>query len=170
MDEPLIADPAQVIFVVELAGAQGTTVLVAVQTQALIEYACAPRTDFGVPLDDWGKGAVVMEIPRRCNYLSTSVHGTKVVVQTLTGVQLGQPPSYRIHTFDFSWRGCSSLRLLNEEGGGTGREARFEDGRSFEFKGSEGMRSRATLESLGDGSLLYPVSCFYRSIGRKVVG
>jgi hypothetical protein len=162
MDEPLIADPAQAIFVVELEGAQGTSVLVAVRTQALIEYACSPRADLSVPLDDWGKGAVVMEIPEHCDYLSTFVHGTKVVVQTF---RLGQPPSYHIHTFDFSRRGCSSLRFLNEEGGVTEGEALFEDGRCFEFKGSTGMGPRVFLESLGDGSLLYPVSCFYRPIG-----
>jgi hypothetical protein len=162
MDKPLVVDPAQAIFVVELQGGQGTSVLVAVRTQVLIEYTCSPRADFGVPWDDWRKGAVVMEIPRHCNYRSTSVRGTKVVVQTFTGVQLGQPPSYRIHTFDFSRRGCSSLRFLNEEGGGTEREALFGDGRSFELEGSEGMRPQAILESLDDGSLLYPVSCFYR--------
>ena len=159
MDEPLIADPAQAILVVELESGQGTRVLVVVRTQTLIEYACSPRTDFGVPLDDWGKGVVVMEIPEPCDYLSTFVHGTKVVVQTF---RPGQPPSYHIHTFDFSRRGCSSLRFLNEEGGVTEREVLFRDGRSFEFKGSTGMGPRVILESLDDGSLLYPVSCFYR--------
>jgi hypothetical protein len=167
MDDPLIADPAQAILVVELAGSRDPSVLVVVRTQALIEYACSPHADFDVPWDVWGKGAVVMEIPNHGNSISTFVHGTKVVMQVSADVQ---PGSERIHTFDFSRWGCGSLRRLNEGGGGTEREALFKDGRSFEFEGSEGTSPWASLESLGDGSLFYPVSRFYRSTGSKVVG
>jgi hypothetical protein len=170
IDGPLVADPAQAILVMEFPASQDPSVLVIVRTQALIGYACSPRAGFDVPWGDWGKGAVVMEVPRHCDYISTSVHGTKVVVQTYTGVRLGHYPSYRIHTFDFSRRGSSSLQLLNEVGGGTEREALFDNGLGFQLEGSEGMSSWASLESLGGGSLFYLVSCFYRSIGSKVVG
>ena len=170
MDEPLVADPAQAIFVMEFASSQGPSFLVVVRTQALIEHVCSPRTDFNVPWDVWGKGAVVMELPTHCHYVSTFVHGTKAMVQTVTGFRVGHHSTYGIHTFDFSRRGCSSLQLLNEEGGGTEREALlFKDGWNFEFNGIKGMSPWDTLESLGDGSLFYLVSCFYRSIRSKVV-
>ena len=164
MDDPFVADPAQAILVVELVGGSDPSVFVVLQTQALIECACSPRADFNVPWDDWGKGAVIMEILSYGNIIPTFVHGTKVVMQVSTDVQ---PRSNSIHTFDFSRRGCSSLQLLREEGGRTERKALLKDGWSFEFEGSGGMSSWNILEPLGDGSLFYSVSCFYRSIGRS---
>jgi hypothetical protein len=166
MDDPLVADPAQAILVVELVGNPDPSVFVILRTKALIECACSPRADFNVPWDVWGKGAVVMEIPNHGSSISTFVYGTKVVMQVSTDVQ---PRSNRIHTFDFSRRGCSSLQLLREEGGRTERKALLKDGWSFEFEGSGGMSSWNILEPLGDGSLFYLVSCFYRPIESEAV-
>jgi hypothetical protein len=170
MDEPLVADPAQAIFVVELLSSRYFSILAVVRTQALIEYARSPHADSHVPWDEWGEGAMVLEVPGHCDDTSTFVHGTKIVVQTSTAARPGYPPSYRVHTFDFSRRERSSPQLLNEEGGGTERGALFKDGRSFKVEGSEGMSPWASLQSLGDGSLFYLVSYLYRSIGSKITG
>jgi hypothetical protein len=169
VDEPLVADPAQAIFVMEFLNSRNLFVLVVARTQALIDHACSPRADSHVPWDEWGKGAVFMEVPEHRNPISTFVHGTKVMVREPTDFRPGHP-SYRIYTFDFSLRGRSSLKLVNEEGGRTERVASFEDALGFEVEASEGMSLWDSLESLGDGNLFYLASRFYRSIGTKVVG
>ena len=170
VDEHLVVDPAQAIFVMEFLNSRDLPVLVVARTQALIDHACSPRADSHVPWDEWGKGAVFMEVPEHRNRISTFVHGTKVMVQEPTDFRPRHPSSYRIYIFDFSRRGRSSLKLLNEEGGRTERVASFEDAPGFEVEASEGMSLWDSLESLGDGSLFYLASRFYRSIGTKVVG
>lgn len=164
-DEPFIADPAQAVLVVNLMRDWGPGTFLVVRTQALIEQTNSMCVDSHVPWGEWGRGAVVIEVPARGGGLAHAfVHGAQVMV-------VGKYPSnawdsrgdykYGVQKLDFTWRGRSSLPFLDRESGGTERSVRalFERKRCIGIKPDGGMSSWGELRSSSDGRLFYLVSC-----------
>lgn len=99
--------------------------------QDLIEHACSIRTEVQIPWDEWGKGAVVIEVPFDTIYLSTIIHGARVL--TIRNTHRGPEEHYRMHIFDFSRRASAALPLSDGSEGGTERRAVFNTGRNCLF-------------------------------------
>ena len=150
---PLTADPTQAILAVELTSigiSVDPSVLFAVRTSALIEHACSIRINPRIPWEEWGEGAVAVEIPLDIDYFSTFVHGTHVVI--VVGVD-SDTPDYLLYTFDFSKRGRHALQLRSGDSV-TERRAVLEDGRKLALEGNPGIYAEDIL-CLGNGSMVY---------------
>lgn len=170
-DEVLLLDPAQAVLVMELGGRLEPLVLLVVRTQALIEQTYSARVDLSLPLDEWGRDAAVISIPRNNSHiLYTFVHGAQViVVQTSIFGRLDLHGGYHIRTFDFSWRGRGSLPLRGGAGG-TERMLLFEDGVCLRFEPDDSIDPWDVLQSSNDGSLIHLVSYLSQSISGEIVG
>ena len=135
-DGLLTTDPTQAIFVAELIDQYEARKLLIVPIQNLIERICSVSAGDCVPWDEWGRGAVVMEVPRRGSGSGGShplVQGVHVVMaKEYTTSSVGEHHPH-ICTFDFSRRGCSVLPSWD----GIERRARFEDGRVIPLQGNE---------------------------------
>jgi len=104
---------------------------------------------------------MVMEIPMANSKPEIFVHGAQVVV-----VWTRWFGDWGVQTFDFSRRGRSSLPLWGGVYGKTWRSTQYENRWDLRLERPGGMRPW-NLESLGDGSLFYLVSCFSQSIERS---
>lgn len=178
MDDPLIADPAQSVFVVECVETWGDLPLLVVKMEALIKQTHSTRADSSVPWDGWGKDAVIMEVPWGDDWLFTFVHGAQVEVvrmhclygDTVGGGWAGEW-DYSIYTLDFSRRGGSSLRPWRGGAGRSSMNTLSEDDariRCQPERGVEWVISRKGLRSLSDGSLVYLVSPFSDPLEEKL--
>ena len=126
--EPLIVDPTQDIFIVDFRTA-GQRVFLILRTQLVIERMCSKHADVQISWDEWGRDAVIMDIPISHVSSSVVVHGARLLVihRTFDDPEGG----YRIHAFDFSRRGIDALRPLDEDDDGTRKGATFNDGFVF---------------------------------------
>ena len=80
-DEAFLADPAQAVIVIELVGGLGPPNLLVVPTLALIEQTNSEHAGSHVPWDEWGRDAVVIEVPNDDGYrISTFVYGAQVMI------------------------------------------------------------------------------------------
>ena len=155
-DGPLLVDPTQAILIMDLSPTNlEPHAFLILRMQDLIEHACSMRTGVQIPWDEWGKGAVVIEIPIDSTYLSTIIHGARVLA--IRNTHRGPEEHHRIHIFDFSRRASTALPLLDGGDGGTERRAAFKDGRSCLFEGGVGV-SMWGIQSLGDSVMFYKVS------------
>lgn len=148
-DGPLITDPTQAIFVMDLSpNPPEPAVLLVLRMQPLIKLTCSTRTDVQIPWDEWGRGSVVLEIPRTQThhiYLAT-VHGARLLA--VYGAARGDVHR-SLHLFDFSWKGCAVLPPSDRNDDGPERKAPFEHGRSCAFNRGDWV-SPWGLQSLGD--------------------
>ena len=160
-DEPLIADPAQAVLVLEIPHDLDPHVFLVMRTQALVEQTLLTCTDSCVPWDEWRGDAVVMESQVSDSEPITFVHGAQVVV-----VWVNHAGDWGVQTLDFSRRGRSSLPLWGD-GSGEIEGTQFEDCCDRIFESRDGMDPR-DLKSLGDGSLFWLVSCLSQSVGGGV--
>lgn len=157
-DRPLIADPTQAVFVLELASQNGERISIVVRIQSLIENLCSMSTGVRGPWDEWKRSAVIMKVPQ----CGSSDGDSQPVVQGVhvALVELCAPPVGEFHRcfylpiFDFSRRGCNTLPLL--EGDGAERWALFENGRDVHMA-SGGWNSRMEIWLIGRRQL--HVSC-----------
>lgn len=163
-DEPLIVDPAQAVLVVELTGGLESPVFLAVRMRTLIEQMCSTRADSYVPWDEWGRDAVVMEVPALHGTPCVFVHGAQVVVvQDYVGGSWDWLWRYIVQTVDFSLQGRSYIPVW---GGGSGTEKRVllkSDG-CFILELVDGGHL-SNLRSLSDGGLFFLVSWLFQSAG-----
>lgn len=160
-DGPLIVDPAQAILTIYLTPTvREPHTLVILRMQPLIEHTCSMRQDIQIPWEEWGRDAVVVEIPIDCSYLTAAVHGARVLA--IHHIRRGPEECHRIYIFDFSRRASSALPLSSDGFGGTERRVEFKVGRSCVLEGGEGM-SAWGLQSLGDSIVFYKASIFFRS-------
>jgi len=159
-DGPLVVDPTQAIIIMSLfPTVLEPQILFVLRAQPLIECVRSMGTDTQIPWDEWGRGAVVMEIPSGRGGL-TAIHGTHVLVicDTYQGAR------YRIHAFDFSLRGSAILPLLEGNDGRVEKRHVFEDGWTCEFEAGDEM-GLCDLQPLGDTIPLSAVSLLSYSIG-----
>jgi len=160
-DRPLTTDPTQAVLIMKLATPGRPRVLLIVRIQALIDHMHSMSTDTCVPWDEWGRGAVVMEVPERASVdrgpyvLVQGVHVTWATMFVTPGVD-GYLPRPHLFTFDLSRRGWSTL-ALRDEGNGTERRGLFKDGQHFLLQGNREMNDWG-FHSLGDGRFVYLVS------------
>jgi hypothetical protein len=168
-DGPLIVDPTQAIIIMDfLETSQEPRVYLILRIQPLIEYACSMRADVRIPWNEWGRGAVAMEIPSTVTVNpETVIHGARVlaIVETPHGLR----QRFCIHTFDFSRRGSAALPLSDENDREAERNAAFEDGWRYVLEVADGM-SPWGLQSAGGGVVLYIVSLFPYLIVDRAVG
>jgi len=97
-DEPLIADPAQTILVVELIATEISTdppVLLVVRMEVLIGRAWPMRTNPCIPWGEGGEGTVAMDIPLDNNGFSIFIQGAYVTVVAYVS---GHASECRLHT------------------------------------------------------------------------
>ena len=174
-DEPFIADPTQAVLVLGFTKAYGPPVFITVVMQALIGQTHPTSADAPIPWADWGRDAVVVEIPISIRGLQTFVHGTQVAVALTHRADVWDWPGhyYGVQTFDFSRWGRSSLPLWHGWGRGTERSVLFEDEGCFKegclkFGPGDNAIPWGQLRSLSDGSLFYLVSCL--SVRSEVAG
>lgn len=160
-DGHLIVDPTQAVFIINLAApiVLGLQILLILRIQPMIEHARSMRADTHIPWDEWGSGAVAMEISIESGRFDTIIHGTRLLmVHDTYRILAGE--RYRIHTFDFSRRGSAALPL--SDGDGKERAAVFKDGPSCTLKG-DGVNPWG-LRSLGDSIPYSIVSLFFSSV------
>ena len=154
---PFIVDPAQAILAVELmliGYDAGPRVLFALQTNVFIEHNRSSPTGPRIPWEEWGEGAVVVEIPSDRIYrdnFSTFIHGTHMAVIARASDNV---PEYPLYTFDFSKRGRHALPLWSGEDGGTERRSVLEDGRELVLEADKRV-SAERLVMLCDGTAVY---------------
>lgn len=166
--EPLIADPAQTVLIVEFVSDWDPPVPLVVTMQVFVGQTHLTHRDSPVPWDEWTRDSVVMDvqIPMRGNELQTFVHGAQVVVALAlcTDTDLCDWPEFYhgVQTFDFSRQGRSSMPLWGGGHGGTKRVLLFEEGGCLKFDQGEVPWKR--LSSLSDGTLLYLVSFLSQSV------
>ena len=150
-EEPFTADPAQAVFVLELSlsGELDSCVLLVVRISALVG-----RTGSYIRWEEWAGGFVIAEIPLVRNTVTTFVHGAYAAVAVIRDREY-----CRLHTFDFSKRGCHALPLWGGESGASGRRfALKNDGRDVLL---EGIRPAGrvlwpeAMGLLGDGVVVY---------------
>ena len=153
-DEPLVADPTQLILVLEVRKPDGRFILLAVRIQALVEgiYPICPNDN--VPWEEWGRGTVILEVPLPSLELPIYVHGTHLVVVDTS--ECGRRENL-LRVFDFRRRECSTLPHW-DEGGGTGRRILFGDGREFVLEDGGYGLSKGGMRSLSDGNFVNLVS------------
>ena len=162
-DEPFIVDPTQAIRVVELYSGETRRFLLVLRTQALIERACSMSTGTHIPWDEWGSATMVMEVPTHC--LSIMVQGAHVIAMKGRATGGGESDNINLRTFDFSLRGCGTLR---SGGDGPERAVWDEGGRDLSVEGGDSMH-RLGFRPLGcRGSFLYMVGrlCCWNTCGR----
>lgn len=152
-DEPLIVDPTQALVLLNLSSdGASTSVFVVLRIQALVEQVCLMGTDTHIPWRELERDAVVVEA-------STSdsnfyIHGVHVIEETRHSTSFdGIFPMY-VHVFDFSRRGCSAFRDVDDE---TVRAAWREGRRDFTFEQS-GDIVDDVFGALGNGTF----SCLVR--------
>ena len=154
-DEPLIVDPAQAFIVIELfRGEVSTLASIVLRTQALIRHSCSMSTDTHIPWEEWGKDAMIIEIPTL--HLKFYVQGTQMIEAKMRRVPGGGMEHICLRTFDFSKRGCSTLR---SEGCEVVPAAWYENGRDLFLEG-RGNVEEQEFDSLGNGTFCYLVSFF----------
>ena len=153
---PLITDPSQAILVAEVIIPPRQYVWLIVWVQALTEDIYSTRAGGHISWDEWGRGAVIMEVPLYPGP-SICVHGTHVVGLT-TQARYAPPDQPRNRIFDFSRRACSALPLWDKEGDVEERKALLKDGREYVFKENAGFPSEGDMQSLGDGRFFRLVS------------
>lgn len=155
-DSPLIVDPTQAILIMDLSlTVSEPHVRLILRMQPLIEHACSMRTEVQIPWDEWGRDAVVTEIPINCAEVFITIHGTRVLA--IRETHRGPEEHYYIHVFDFSRRANAALPLLDSKIDVTERKVASEGGQSCIFEGGEGT-SAWNLRSLGDSLVFYKVS------------
>ena len=155
-DEPLIADPDQVILVMELMEGSKAHVFLVVRMQALIGPIYSTHPGSKVPWDEWGRGAVIAEVPTLGRNPCTFIHGAQMVTVREYIVRLSG--KYSVQTFDFSRRGCGSLQVQGRGGGAEEIVLSQDEGRLI-FELDDGTSPLDGLKLLGDGRLFYLVSC-----------
>ena len=168
-DEPLIADPAQVVLVMELTGGWKPRFLLAVSTQTLVGQTCSTYGGSRVPWDEWGRDAVVVEVQIPGRVPHAFVRGAQVIVAWERDVSIWSR-QYSVQTFEFSRRGRSTLQVLSGGGGVEVKSVLLKDEGSFTFEPVDSTRSPGDLRLLSDGSLFHPASCLSQSVGNEVVG
>ena len=155
-DGPLLVDPTQVIFIIELSQtAREPHVFLILRMQDLIQHTCSMRTEAQIPWDEWGRGTVVIEIPTEITYLSIVIHGARLLA--ICDTHRESEGDHRIHIFDFCWRASIPLTVSDGNDDGTERRALFKTGRSCLFEGGGGV-SMWGLQPLGDSVVFYEVS------------
>ena len=155
-DGPLIVDPTQAILVMDLSpSVRQPQTLIILRMHPLIEHTCSMRPEVQIPWDEWGRDAVVMEIPIDFTYSTITIHGARVLAIHQT--RRDPEDCHRIHVFDFSRRATSALPPLGDKVGGSERRVAFKGGRNCALEGGEGM-SAWGLRSLGDSVVFYKVS------------
>ena len=98
---PLTVDPTQAILAVELMPIGidwGPRVFLVLRTNTLIECLCSMRAGPDIPLEEWGEGAVAIQIMANLDFF-TFIHGTHMAVVVCVRDDV---PEYRLYTFDFS--------------------------------------------------------------------
>ena len=167
-DEPLIADPAQAVFVVKLMGdwESESPAFLVVRMRTLIKQTYSTRADSYVPWSEWGRDAVVMEgSALQCVF----VHGARVVVvREYIGRDLGWPRPCIVQAINFSLQGCSFLPVW-AGGGGTEKRVLLQ-GRGFPTSWLNGRDQTSAHELLSDGNFFFLVSCLSQSAGSEAVG
>ena len=164
---PLAADPTQSILAVELTPIginRGPWVLLAVRADALIGCTYSTRTSQRVLWEQWGEGAVVMEIPSNeipldRDDFSIFVHSSHVAIVICTRNDI---PDYNLYTFDFSKRSRHALPVWNKEGNRTERKSTLENGRKLTLDGNQGMYPE-DMVFLGNGTMVYLDQVGYHS-------
>ena len=152
-DEPLIVDPTQALILLQFYRDDvSTDAVVMLRIQALVKQACLMGADTDIPWRELERDAVVIE-PSTSN-AKFSVHGVHVIEVTRHPILFDGDVPVRFHVFDFSRRGCSTLRDANDETMGA---AWCKGGRGFPFEWS-GIRTRNALCSLGNGTF-YGLVC-----------
>ena len=162
--DPLIADPAQAVLVLDIENSRGPRFFLVVRIQALVEQTRLTGAGPCVPWDEWCGDAVVMGIPIQDDEPNVFVHGAQVVV-----VWAPSDQDWRVLTLDFSRRGRNFLPRLDGGNGGTEKCVLFEDERDLRFEPCDGMSIWADLNSLRDGSLFHLVSRSSLPIGSEVI-
>lgn len=156
-DEPLIVDPTQDVFIVDFLTVGQQRVFLILRTQLVIESMCSKSTDVQVSWNEWGRDAIVMDIPANRISSSIVVHGARLLVicSTFDGPREG----YQIHAFDFTRKGNDALLLLDEDDDGTRKRAVFNDGFVFELcEGLDPLDSHFLGDSIAF-SLVSLLSC-----------
>ena len=173
-DEPLIADPAQTVLVIEITRGWDTLFFLTVRMQALIEHACSTREGSHVLWEEWGTNTVTTQIPMRDGGPDTIfVHGAQVVVilpHDLFEQSWSAECYYSVYTLDFSRRGRNSLSLGRREGGGSEGNPLSKGEGCVRFEPGRGMCACDKLRSLSDGSLFFLVSRLSQSVRSEAVG
>jgi len=147
-DGHLIVDPSQAVLIVNISPTfWDSQVSLVLRTQSLVEHERSTHTDARIPWDEWGRGAVVMENPNDYGSSTAIIHGAHVLV--LRDTYRGPRDRYRIHAFDFTRRGSSTLPLSDENDGATERKVVFNDGQGCAFDGGHGMNPWG-IQSPGD--------------------
>jgi len=153
-DGSLITDPTQAILVADVCDCDEPPrhYSLILRTQALITRACSMSSDTCIPLDEWERDTVIMEMPADdTNIFVQGVHMIVVKKRAHIGDDMDH---LRLRTFDFSLRGCSTLW---DKGDSAGRTDLYEGGRDFILEGTGGV-SDWGLDSLGNGAFYSLVS------------
>jgi len=162
-DEPFVVDPTQAFIILQLFGEVTDRVLIVLRTQALIEHACSMGTDTYIPWEEWGRDAIVMEMPTSDSVIY--VQGVHVVEEQMRKVPGSDHTNHTsIRVFDFSKRGCSTLC---DEGCETVWAAWYKEGRELLLEGSQNV-GRLEFGSLSDGvfySLVSRPRCWETGVG-----
>ena len=155
-DRPFIVDPTQAFIVLQFFGGEKLSrVWVILRTQALIEHASSVGTETYIPWEEWGRDAIVMEMPMfTLTVYVQGVHMVEVGTQSFSDGEV-EMDYMCLRTFDFSKWGYSTLC---DEGGEAVRETWYEDGRELLLEESEDMDG-PEFGSLGNGILYSLVSC-----------
>jgi len=157
-DRPFVVDPTQDIFIVDFLICDRWVFLI-LRKQLVIGYASSEPADVRIPWNEWGKDAVVMDMPVGHTIPYAIVHGNHML-------GIGCERGHQIHIFDFSRKGIAGLPFWDESGDRTWRWAEFEDG--FMFGRDEELDPWKPC-SLGDSAALSSVSLLSCSIGESVV-
>ena len=159
-NEPLIADPAQAVIVVEIVMGLDALAFLVVRTQALIEQVCSTRAGPHVPWEEWGADAVITPAPMHNEGPDIFVHGAQVMVvwaHVTFKMDWLEEFYYGVYTLDFSRR-CGGA-------GGSMERAFSEGGWCIKFEPAHSMSSWDSLRSLSDGSLFFLVSRLSQPVG-----
>lgn len=154
-DGPLLIDPTQAIFIIELPlSPPRPGVLLALRVQPLIELACLMHTDAVIPWDQWGRDSVAMEIPMTLfsRIHTSAIHGARLLVTRGIG---HEDERRSLHVFDFSRKGSAALPF-SAGGDRIQRRALFEHGRSCTFKGAGRIEPQGP-QSIGDSLVFHIV-------------
>jgi hypothetical protein len=154
-DGPLIIDPSQAVLVVEFSDGNLRNVLIILRMQVLIDHSCSTSADAHIPWNEWGRSAVVMEMPTGDDS-DVGIHGFHVIAMGVDNSSGGgEQHQLLLRIFDFSRRGCSTLR---DEGGGVERTVSYEGEREILLEEGENEAVDWVVNS-GDGNFFHLVSC-----------